>query len=122
MEVSDEFYYEGTRGTFKFNVTAPAKPRLIIHNAGEFFVNDSNKLDFEGDAEEAGRLFAEYVCRCYNKYIETLLAEERKIAIDEILNEIETKNTHHQTGNIISEIFPCVLDELKQKYGIKESE
>jgi hypothetical protein len=54
-------------------------------------------------------------------FIENLLAEERKKAIDEILNEIEIKTTHHQTGNIISEIFPCVLDELKLKYGIKES-
>ncbi len=78
MEVSEELYYKCTRGTFKFDI--PVKPRIVIQNAGTFFVNDSNKLDFEGDAEEAGRLFAEYVCKSYTQYIETLLAEERKYA------------------------------------------
>jgi hypothetical protein len=84
MSKEDEFPYKGTRGTFTFNNIALVKPRFRIHNAGEFFLNDNNKLDFEGDTEEAGRLFVEYVCKTYNDYIENLLAEERKKVAEEI--------------------------------------
>jgi hypothetical protein len=114
--------YEGTQGTIKINLPTPVKHRIVIHNAGEFFLNDNNKLDFEGDAEEAGRLFAEYVSRCYNEYIENLLSEERKkvledcietlLGCDENCEECEADNPRQEIWCPYKE----KLEQLREKY------
>jgi hypothetical protein len=112
MSKEDELIWETTKGTHKFVNIALVKPRIVIHNAGEFFVNDNNKLDFEGDTEEAGRLFAEYVCKCYNKYIENLLAEERKKVIQERIDDAQ--KDYEELWKDIIEKDDCVdIEKLK---------
>lgn len=58
---------------------------------GKFFVNNDEKLDFEGDATAAGRLFAEYVCKSYNNYYQSQIEDAKHQVAKDIIQEIRAE-------------------------------